>query len=1287
MPAERQDHPARTAAGRSSRALPKMVGGKVIDGDGDMRVLDGTKMERAATPAELKLSRKLRALAKGGGGKRRTRGPVTRRTRDRDALKAQALTNARKKVRRRPTTEAPSKAHMQKKGRAAWGRVDRVDMIDVPEGEDEMVGAEVDGLKIRLPRNGGRPYVDTENGPVPLDGVFVSRPEVDALLKGSKDTFDADKLTPEQHDAVQSAWGKVDRLHGGQTVSGEDRSVSVADITDSHGEKIVFTVPDRGGEVTVDYRRDRSEMTDDEIARGDDPWLTDQPTGIFLDEAEVDAKRQGKAAPELDAKRRRQVRQRTEAPVKPEGDDFDRANPNSDLSEKLIEDGGFTIDPADGSGPTVGYVVARPGHSKIMTREEFEAGGEHDINEYLRKLRDEEANPDVMLGGWYDARHDEIVLDRVEVVDSEDEAVRLGQERNEQAIWDLKGQREIPTGGTGTGADRKPVTPVSADSTDADVDRSFAEAVDAAVPEARRKRVADGGGPRGDTVKDAVAEDVVDMARESGMTDDQIRGALDRNGGPDGVDRASFDKALDRPRPDDMSGTSSSEGDVTAGRALALQRVKDAASTTPATSQPKPGSPDIPADVAGLPGVDSGSGTKEDPLRVSDMSTAVKLLGDGKYHIQLNRPDEVATLLDKVREETAKFKERGEKEPVFNLCLVSVPGSNLFCVDDQTEMMTSRGWRRYDELSVGDTVLTLNHDTGLAEWQPLEAVNVFPSEDRLVLSMEGQFHSSLTSSEHRWPVVQTKTGARLWKVSETLLTTDRIQTVAPVANLPTEPKYEDAFVELVAWVWTEGTFDGAMTRIYQSHRYNPGYVADIARTLTSLFGDERAELQSIRTALKGGRTGAVRAPTPGWRRSENDSTGMTSFFLNGAASTALRTVMDGDKVVDPSFIASLTLSQLHLFIDRSVDADGHRGRVEGFSQRSVERVRIFEMACALAGVRTNTTERPETRPGRKSGLVQYQVGVLRRSSPYTSPMSTKNRPECRTRVEWVHHKGILWCPTTPNGTWLARRRGTVWYTGNCADSVGYDRIRMPQLSTANPVPGSYADSLPRNGKGEVDLTEDFLKWLEEVKGIKVKRGTKVYASHLRASQAELRGGKVTGMMEGMKAGKVPPGVISQTSDGYIIDGHHRWAANTGLSMGGSNPVMETNTIDADIVTILALANQFASDMGSPPMAASVSGRTTKPVLFFAGVDRPEQSKAFTEVGWLTPDGFAPTPVWGDLPGTDPATVYVGDAPWAGMDPDGLYDSAVVMASPVFTTDAPDVADPPELVDPPDSAFG
>ena len=78
-------------------------------------------------------------------------------------------------------------------------------------------------------------------------------------------------------------------------------------------------------------------------------------------------------------------------------------------------------------------------------------------------------------------------------------------------------------------------------------------------------------------------------------------------------------------------------------------------------------------------------------------------------------------------------------------------------------------------------------------------------------------------------------------------------------------------------------------------------------------------------------------------------------------------------------------------------------------------------------------------------------------------------------------------------------------------------------------------------------------------------------------------------------------------------------------MGGSNPVMETNTIDADIVTILALANQFASDMGSPPMAASVSGRTTKPVPVLCR-GRPARTVQGVHRGRVAhPDGFAPHP--------------------------------------------------------------
>ena len=34
------------------------------------------------------------------------------------------------------------------------------------------------------------------------------------------------------------------------------------------------------------------------------------------------------------------------------------------------------------------------------------------------------------------------------------------------------------------------------------------------------------------------------------------------------------------------------------------------------------------------------------------------------------------------------------------------------------------------------------------------------------------------------------------------------------------------------------------------------------------------------------------------------------------------------------------------------------------------------------------------------------------------------------KKEWVSYTGKVWCPTTPNGTWLARRNGKVYFTGN-----------------------------------------------------------------------------------------------------------------------------------------------------------------------------------------------------------------------------------------------------------------
>lgn len=70
---------------------------------------------------------------------------------------------------------------------------------------------------------------------------------------------------------------------------------------------------------------------------------------------------------------------------------------------------------------------------------------------------------------------------------------------------------------------------------------------------------------------------------------------------------------------------------------------------------------------------------EEEPVDVKgDVALAAKLLGEGK-RVRLNQPHEVSTLLDKLAEIVAEANAKGEQAPMFDLCKVSVRGTNLFC--------------------------------------------------------------------------------------------------------------------------------------------------------------------------------------------------------------------------------------------------------------------------------------------------------------------------------------------------------------------------------------------------------------------------------------------------------------------------------------------------------------------------------------------------------------------------------------------------------------------------------
>lgn len=352
---------------------------------------------------------------------------------------------------------------------------------------------------------------------------------------------------------------------------------------------------------------------------------------------------------------------------------------------------------------------------------------------------------------------------------------------------------------------------------------------------------------------------------------------------------------------------------------------------------------------------------------------------------------------------------------------VVTTGAGPYCVDEKTEILTVDGWRRYDEIGPGTIVRTLNHETGLAEWQPIESVHVFPAEDRELVSIETRDHSSLTTTNHRWPVesFRHRQGrfVRAWKTSETLAMADRIIKAAPSADQPIEQKWSDDLVELVAWFYTEGTVreSGAIT-LCQSHEVNSDLCVRIEGVLRRMFGDPTDFMR-----------GRLRVDQPRWALS-TDSRNMR-YRLNKAASDLLLVVAP-DKVPSFEWLRELTIAQLHLFVNVSLLADGDGGfgevRTPRMGQTDRRRAEAFQYAVVLLGFGTSMRWREQ-----EIHAGQHVVSI--HSGTRSSVLATSRVAVSKglsARVTRVRHDGIVWCPKTPNATWLARRNGSVYFTGN-----------------------------------------------------------------------------------------------------------------------------------------------------------------------------------------------------------------------------------------------------------------
>jgi ribonucleoside-triphosphate reductase (formate) len=138
----------------------------------------------------------------------------------------------------------------------------------------------------------------------------------------------------------------------------------------------------------------------------------------------------------------------------------------------------------------------------------------------------------------------------------------------------------------------------------------------------------------------------------------------------------------------------------------------------------------------------------------------------------------------------------------------------------------------------------------------------------------------------------------------------------------------------------------------------------------------------------------------------------------------------------PALIRTLSARQIRLFLDTYVKGDGSvepNGRVRIYT-KDADNLDALQELCSLAGYGSTVYTRKD------SGV--HVLNVIRNRETYIQ------------LIERKPYRGKVWCPTTRNGTFVARRRGKVFITGNTPfTNLTFDWVCPEDLRQQVPVIG------------------------------------------------------------------------------------------------------------------------------------------------------------------------------------------------------------------------------------------
>lgn len=330
------------------------------------------------------------------------------------------------------------------------------------------------------------------------------------------------------------------------------------------------------------------------------------------------------------------------------------------------------------------------------------------------------------------------------------------------------------------------------------------------------------------------------------------------------------------------------------------------------------------------------------------------------------------------------------------------------CVDEETLILTNEGWKKYDEVKENEVILTYNINKKELEYQVVDKWNQYDYNGKMY-HFKGSRVDQLVTPNHRCYISRRQRHRKLYywrdyefKNAEDVGTNIRLLVAAPYKS-GSNRKYSNEFVKLLGWIITEGW--------YRKLKSGIPFTFSISQSEKNIeFVDE------IRYCLEKEGFGFTERKRIREGREHNPDYEFHIRVKTGKHPNMLMDVIPNKRLTRE--LLELPYDQLYILWETMIKADGssplttnneHKWYYQSYDK---ENLLLFQELTFKLGYKTKISD-DET-------ICHIQL------KDYDWVGHKLNG----TYKREIEYKGVVWCPTVKNLTFVAKRNNKIFITGN-----------------------------------------------------------------------------------------------------------------------------------------------------------------------------------------------------------------------------------------------------------------